>query len=475
MNLSNVLAAREHIDEALAVLRDALSRWPGHRDALYNRGALLQRQRRFDEASQAYAEALRADPMYLDACNNHDVVLENLGKLDEAAACYHKALAINPRSVHALSNLGKVLRAQGRLEESADYCLRALQVDARFADALLNLAGVRAEQGDNAAALQRYQQVLASVPEDADAHLSLGVLCLGMGQFAEGWRHYQWRPQRRQMVAASLALDEHLSADVSGQRLLLIGEQGLGDELFFLRYAPLLRARGARLLAFCDSRIAGILQRTNLFEHIAVHGTAPPPADLRLAMGDLPRVIGATECAPPLRLHALRARLAALGPSPYIGLTWRAGTPPEQQLGRIDRALFKHVPITQLSAALKTVPGTWIALQRLPRAGELEALSAGMAREVHDFSALNDDLEDMLALLGLIDDYVGVSNTNMHLRAGVGGRARVLVSNPPEWRWMTDGETSPWFSGYKVYRQAVTGDWSGALVTLTHDMLYSRK
>lgn len=320
MNLSNVLAAREHIDEALAVLRDALSRWPGHRDALYNRGALLQRQRRFDEASQAYAEALRADPMYLDACNNHDVVLENLGKLDEAAACYHKALAINPRSVHALSNLGKVLRAQGRLEESADCCLRALRVDARFADALLNLAGVRAEQGDNAAALQRYQQVLASVPEDADAHLSLGVLCLGMGQFAEGWRHYPWRPQRRQMVAASLALDEDLSADVSGQRLLLIGEQGLGDELFFLRYAPLLRARGARLLAFCDSRITGILQRTDLFEYIAVHGTAPPPADLRLAMGDLPRVVGATECAPPLRLHALPAR--ASGCAGAVAIHW---------------------------------------------------------------------------------------------------------------------------------------------------------
>ena len=174
-------------------------------------------------------------------------------------------------------------------------------------------------------------------------------------------------------------------------------------------------------------------------------------------------------------MRCLRARLAALGPSPYIGLTWRAGTPPEQQLGRIDRALFKHVPITQLSAALKTVPGTWIALQRLPHAGELEALSAGMAREIHDFSALNDDLEDMLALLGLIADYVGVRNNNMHLRAGVDGCARVLVPNPPEWRWMTDGETSPWFPGHKVYRQAVTGYWSGALVTLTHDMLCSGK
>jgi hypothetical protein len=89
---------------------------------------------------------------------------------------------------------------------------------------------------------------------------------------------------------------------------------------------------------------------------------------------------------------------------------------------------------------------------------------------VHDLSALNEDLEAMLALLALVDEYVGVSNTNMHLRAGVGRTARVLVPQPPEWRWMAVGEASPWFPGFRVYRQHVDGEWRDALARLSRDL-----
>ncbi|RPJ44071.1 MAG: hypothetical protein EHM16_16420 [Betaproteobacteria bacterium] len=89
---------------------------------------------------------------------------------------------------------------------------------------------------------------------------------------------------------------------------------------------------------------------------------------------------------------------------------------------------------------------------------------------MHDFSDLNDDLESMLALLELIDDYVGVSNTNMHLRAAAGRAARVLVPNPPEWRWLALGRASPWFPQFTVYRQSLRGDWNDALRTLARDL-----
>ena len=89
---------------------------------------------------------------------------------------------------------------------------------------------------------------------------------------------------------------------------------------------------------------------------------------------------------------------------------------------------------------------------------------------MHDLSALNEDLEAMLALLALIDDYVGVSNTNMHLRAGVGKTARVLVPCPAEWRWMAQGDESPWFPGFKVYRQKTDGNWNEALGRLAADL-----
>jgi hypothetical protein len=111
-----------------------------------------------------------------------------------------------------------------------------------------------------------------------------------------------------------------------------------------------------------------------------------------------------------------------------------------------------------------------VVLQRCPQPGEIDRFTAALGRPVHDLSPLNDDLEQMLALLSLIDDYVGVSNTNMHLRAGVGKTARVLVPAPPEWRWMAEGKESPWFPGFGVYRQGYDGSWEGALEELREDL-----
>jgi hypothetical protein len=89
---------------------------------------------------------------------------------------------------------------------------------------------------------------------------------------------------------------------------------------------------------------------------------------------------------------------------------------------------------------------------------------------VHDFSDVNADLESALALLDLVADYVGVSNTNTHLRANLDRPARVLVPFAPEWRWGLEG-TSPWFPAMTTYRQAPGGDWGRALADLRRDML----
>jgi hypothetical protein len=117
---------------------------------------------------------------------------------------------------------------------------------------------------------------------------------------------------------------------------------------------------------------------------------------------------------------------------------------------------------------MRGVTGTLLALQRDPQRGEIEELSARAAMPVHDLTALNEDIE---ALLALIDDCIGVSNTNMHLRAGAGRTARALAPWPAEWRWMISGNESPWFPGFRVYRQDPDGDWSAALGRLQADLL----
>ena len=130
----------------------------------------------------------------------------------------------------------------------------------------------------------------------------------------------------------------------------------------------------------------------------------------------------------------------------------------------------KEVPLQRLGPAVRDVKGTLLALQRHPRPDEIDTLSALARRPAHDLTALNEDLEAMLALLALIEEYVGVSNTNFHLRAGVSRSARVLVPRPTEWRWLLAGDESPWFPGFRIYRQAADGDWDAVLERLGRDL-----
>jgi hypothetical protein len=161
------------------------------------------------------------------------------------------------------------------------------------------------------------------------------------------------------------------------------------------------------------------------------------------------------------RLDSWRQRLEAAGPRPWIGTTWRAGTPHEE----LAFALHKTVPLPDLMPALKPMGGTVVALQRNPAENEIDNASRSLGDQVHDFSRINDDLEDALAVVSLLDRHVGVSNTNMHLAAAAGTTADVLVPFPPEWRWGLDTD-SPWFPGFRVLRQSRDGDWSQALAAL---------
>jgi hypothetical protein len=150
-----------------------------------------------------------------------------------------------------------------------------------------------------------------------------------------------------------------------------------------------------------------------------------------------------------------------MGPRPWIGLTWRAGTPADV----VAHGLYKTVPMPRLMEIARPLEATIFALQRGLQEGELGEATAALGRPIHDLSAYNEDPEDALALMCLLDRYVGVSNTNMHLGVACGVTADVMAPFPPEWRWGLAG-ASPWFPGFRVHRQAPSGDWTEAFSSL---------
>lgn len=510
---ANCLAMLGSLAEAEHELRRLARQHPDFTLAWFNLGNAVQEQGRQSEAADLYRRAIALEPAFADAHKNLGRSLRQLERFEEAEQAYRRCLALQPDDAPSYCNLASLLMDRGRFAEAASTCEQALQRCPGTADLYLLLGSARTHQGllasaledfraaanaapDNARALWAYgygltrtgseaeglpwlERALALQPDSPQFRSALSDIYLSLGHLQAGWREHEWRAVRLGFLADNPGLHFTLSLPdrLSGMKICLAREQGLGDELFFLRFAQALRSRGAEITYLAGAKIASMLERVPVLDRVITGNLTLPPADLYLLIADLPRALGASDFPSPLalaplaqQLASMKRRLAALGPPPYLGLTWRAGTAPEQQRGA-EWLLHKAIPLEGLGAALRNGNGTLVALERIPQAGEIERLAELSGKQVHDFTPLNEDLEAMLALLALLDDYVGVSNTNMHLRAATGRTAKVLVPQPPQWRWMAAGNESPWFPGFRVYRQGCDGDWSNALEHLARDLM----
>jgi tetratricopeptide (TPR) repeat protein len=459
--------------QAVHCYETALSAAPGHVEARRRLANALLGLARHDESLVHCDVLLVSAPGDAGAHNTRGAVLVALDRRADAIGAFETALRLDVRLADAHVNLANLLCDHNEANRAVDHFERALQLDPNCPDTLANLGHALRQLGRIDEATTTYDRSIAIAPDGIEANFGNAVAHLTKARYGAGWRSYLHRDS---MAGAPSGLHrDPLPDDLEGKRILVDMDQGIGDEIFFLRFAPALRDRGAHVSYVPDPRLAPMLERAAVVDTIAPTADDKVGYDLSLSVGDLPYVLGMSDGdAPPPslavpalpdRLAALHDRLDAFGPPPDIGVTWRAGT--RNQF----RRLYKETPMTDLAGAMRGVAGTFIALQRNPEPGELDEFDPMLGRPLADLTALNDDLEDMLALTRLLDDYICVSNTNLHLRATQGSVSRVLIPNPPEFRWLARGVESPWFPGTAVYRQDVAGDWSDALGRLRADLI----
>ncbi len=437
VNLAAALQRAGRLDEALAALRLAQELAPDHPEPRFGIGAVLQAKGDLAGAEQAYRAALTRASDHPQALNNLGLIVERDGRPAEALALFERALARAPEFAEAHFNRGNALKELGRFGE----------------------------------AIGSYDRALALAPVSRDAMKNRALARLTLGDFAGGWPDHRARDLPR---AFGDWPQTPLPGDLSGKTILLRREQGVGDELFYLHFAPLLVARGARVIAELDPRLAEMVGRVPAISRVVTTREAAGPVDIEAMLGDLPFLLGhggAEDCPPPIiippdpaRAAAIAGRLEGEGKAPYLAVTWRAGVVVEGRFTKI-------VAMRDLAQAVATWPGTLVAVQRRPAPGEVASFATAAGRAVADLTDVNDDLDDMLALMAAVDDYVAVSNTNVHLRTAARRPTRVLVPHPPEWRTMADGDSSPWYPlGSRLYRQTAEGDWRPALLKLAADL-----
>lgn len=456
--------AGEHFSRALELAPDAAF-------AHANMGRYLFHRDELEASERPLRRAIELNPDCFEALSDLGALLRERDQVAEAIVALERALALRPGDATALKRYGLVLHDAGRALEASDQFRRVAEILPDDAEVRNNL-GLALEALDrDDEAIAAYDRAIGLDPDLQPARANRGLVRLARGDFAGGWTDYLARASVRRNAAALHR--EVLPEDLTGKRVRLFKDQGLGDEILFLRLAKRMKERGAWIAYDPDPKIAGMIRRLPFIDEFVDAGEQAHGYDYGCSIGDLGFLLamnGVGDIPPPFEIPVLadrdeemRRRLEDLGPAPRIGITWRAGGQGHDRMSRLS-------PLERIIDALRPLDATVVVVQRNPKPAEMETLRQSLPERVHDFSRLNDDIEGMLALLGLLDDYVGVSNTNTNLRAARGRSNRVLLSLPAEYFWMASGAESPWFPGSPLYRETADRGWDAAFDALIRDL-----
>jgi len=457
--------------EALRLLSQALKVNSGSADAMSNLGLALHAAGRFEEAVASYRNALRFAPDHSEILYNLGNACLELGRVDEALASYDDVLAKSSGHVGALVNRGNALLRLNRPADALANYDKALAAVSGHPQILTNRGHALRRLDRPAEALVDFKAALAAAPEFPEAHFEAAMTLLTLGDFDAGWKEYEWRwkagafaRHRRQFNAPLWLGDE----PVSGKTILLHAEQGFGDTIQFIRYAPLLASRGAKVICEVQPELQPLLARLEGVTVVAAGAPLPafdlhcPLLSLPLAFRTRPETIPAAIpylAAPPERLAVWQNRLPA--GRRRAGFVW-SGQPSHKNDSN------RSIALSRLAALFENPLIQYFSLQSDLRAADGEALR-GLPNLVHLGDGFRD-FADTAAAIALLDVVISVDTAVAHLAGALGKPVFILLPYAADFRWMRERDDTPWYPTAKLFRQPAFGDWD-SVIDRVHDEL----
>ncbi|OGU10250.1 MAG: hypothetical protein A2075_21610 [Geobacteraceae bacterium GWC2_58_44] len=449
------------------LLEKAAAREPFNGWRFHLCGEFLAAKGRHREATVRFSKAAQLIPASWQPHHALGVSLQQMGRVAEARRSFEAAVATGADLAPLHEALGITLQLQGELEGAIDCYRKALNLDPASHKSRFNLATACRESGRFAEALHGFAELVRLCPGHADAHWNLALLLLLTGEFAAGWREFAWRFRKSEQAPVPRWQDHPRwdGSPLDGRSVLLYGEQGLGDTLQFVRYAPLVAERGGRVLVELQSRaLLSLVARVAGVSGVLVAGERPPEFDLQASLLDLPGIFATgpgsiPDAVPYLQLAGAPLPLPDLiarDGSFKVGVVW-GGNPAHQNDAN------RSIGVAHL-APLAGVPGVSFYSLQLGE-GALQA-DGSSPLQLRDLAPGIGDFSDTAAYASQLDLIVTADTSVAHLCGGLALPVWVLIPYLPDWRWLLEREDSPWYPTMRLFRQQSPGDWEGVVLRL---------
>ena len=473
INIANVLHALKRDTEALACLDKALAMRPGDLEALLQRANTLAALNRPQEAIACFDAILARDPRRADARLNRGNALATMGRHAQALTDFDAVLAQAPNHIEALYNRGTAQLDLGRPAEALADFERVLAQAQNHTRAWNNRGRALQSLNRHADASASFEKAIALEPDYADAHSNLALSLLTLGDLRRGFAEYEWRWRRAGMPDARRGNRGRLwlGEFPLGQRtILLSAEQGLGDSIQFVRYAPLLARGGAKVVLEVQPELKTLLGGIAGIESCYARGETLPACDVYCPLGSLPLALKTEPSTIPADIPYLRPDDAHLAkwrpavealPGKRVAIAWAGhARHPNDRNRSLDLKLLE--PLFGIEGV------SFVSIQRELRDDDA-ALLARHANVTHLGAGLAD-MADTAAVIALADLTIAVDTSVVHLAGAMSRETWVLLPYAPDWRWTLTGTHSAWYPQMRLFRQPAPGDWP-SVIAETRDAL----
>ena len=458
---------------ALPDLVEFLRQQPASEEAGLMLGRAYRELGRWTEAEKIYRGLFERNPHNEEIWLHHGTCSLMLHRYEEAGRSFAHVLAKNPNMAEAQFKAGVADLHLWNCEGAVEHLQRAYALKPDRVDVLVQLGVALQRKREFANADAVFQRALALAPENADVHWNYADFLLLLGDYRRGWEEFEWRWHHERFLTPKWQFPEPpwQGEDIRGKTILLHPEQGFGDTLQFVRYVPMVAARGAKVLLGTPPELARLLADFPGTQGVYLSPTLLPPFDVHCPLLSLPRIFNTDVDTIPTRVPYLSVNPSVVRPwaqyfsqfktTVKVGLIWSGN--PGQENNRHRACRF-----ADLLPLLSIRNVTFFSLQKGAPASELHAANSPLP--VVDLSPQLGDFAETAGVMEHLDLVISTDTGPVHLAGGLGRPVWLLLSAIPDWRWMIGRQDSPWYPGMRLFRQTRIGAWSDVVEQVSDEL-----
>ena len=460
-NLGNCYLEAEQYDKAVKVYEQALDLNPEYFPAFNNLGLALRKVGLYEKAIHIYLRALDSSEDKASIYFNLAKCYEDQKDFENAIKYFKQAVQLNPELKGSYVNIGDILWKLGRIEEAKNYYRLVSTNDAARGIYYTNhsLKMIAEREFDKA---KRYLNIASQIVDDnAEIHYNKSHVYLLTGEFEQGWREYEWRLKRDDFPARKLSKPVLNTKDISGKKILVYDEQGIGDSIQFVRYLKLLKKMDATIIYECYDLVHDLYKDFDCVDTFLEHSNDEPNIDYdyQISLLSLP--------------YYFNTRIETIpGAIPYIfaedkliekwkerttsnrkikaGIVW-AGRPTHKN----DK--FRSCELKKFSNLFSNEDVEFYSLQKGDAVNQITTFNNRVINLSRDINSLSDTA----AIIENLDIVITVDTSVAHLAGAMGKEVWVLIAYIPDWRWLIDRDDTPWYPSMRLFRQDKKNDWTG--------------